>query len=136
MNRRCNALFFNIIPLIDGQERRLLAASESAWLGVLHGSGSQRCSALSHWLLKRFRSPGRMAYHYKTARNAACSWSPSTDVANRWLAVSLATSERSRLVKAPDRVCSIVQVQRLVGHDGKAALERFHSPGRMANHCY
>src|SRR3954467_8985825 len=51
-----------------------------------------------------------MAYHSKTARNAACSWSPSTDVANRWLAVSLATSESSRLVKAPGCARSMVQV--------------------------
>src|SRR3954471_8261186 len=74
------------LTIIDGQERRLLlvslyrcgkplargfschireeSARESASLGRLHGSGSQRCSALIHWLLKRFHSPGRMAYHY------------------------------------------------------------------------
>src|SRR3954471_5059995 len=78
------------LTIIDGQERRWLlvslyrcgkplargfschireeSARESASLGMLHGSGNKPCSALSHWLLKRFPSPGRIACHAARSR--------------------------------------------------------------------
>src|SRR4051812_3766095 len=67
------------------------------------------------------------------ARSAACSWSPSADVATRWLAVLLAPSERSWLAQVHRWACRMLQVPGLDGHGERRAPERFHSPSRMAD---
>src|SRR5215472_7504886 len=53
-------------------------------------------------------------YHLYAAGNAARSLNPCSALANRSLAVFLAKAERSRLVKATGRCCSMVQARQLI----------------------
>src|SRR5215472_15945201 len=58
--------------------------------------------------------PAEPAYYLYAAGNAARSLNPCSALANRSLAVFLAKAERSRLVKASDRPCFLMQARPLI----------------------